>query len=105
MNTTGIAGEQIGAAGGLLAMLSAFSHLPPIDPALHRFAAGWGVRVSIHNGLTAFERWREALALDPDDVDHKQRGTLAWLTGTGTWSGVRVELVGYYDLPDTTEGT
>ncbi|MFI6849049.1 hypothetical protein OG535_21290 [Kitasatospora sp. NBC_00085] len=99
---------QIDAAGALLAILSANSTLPAPTAELRELPAHgrpwtWGVRLALHDGLDQFEQWRAALGLDPAAVDHKKSygGTLAWLIVTGERYGVPVELVSFYDLPDT----
>ncbi|MFF1909698.1 hypothetical protein [Kitasatospora sp. NPDC058218] len=97
---------QIGAAGALLAILTAHRSLPTPSPELREISAAgtwaWGVRLSLHDGLDQFEQWRDALCLSPADVNHKHSysSTLAWLIVTGTAYGVPIELVGYYDLPE-----
>ncbi|KJY38132.1 hypothetical protein [Streptomyces sp. NRRL S-495] len=105
-----LATTQVTAAGALLAILSAHRTLPTPAPELMetRLSGGdlaWGVRLSLHNGLDHFERWRAALGLPTADVDHRhsRSSTLAWLIVTGTVYGVPVELVGFYDPADTGE--
>ncbi|WP_369183654.1 hypothetical protein [Streptomyces sp. Y1] len=107
IETATTAGAQINAAGALLAILTTHADLPnpQIDLREVRVSAGvWpmGLRIALHNDISAFEQWRTALDLDPDTVDHKHSlgGTLAWLIVTGTTHSVPVELVGYYDLPE-----
>ncbi|QCX81165.1 hypothetical protein C9F11_37910 [Streptomyces sp. YIM 121038] len=53
--------------------------------------------LSIHNNLSAFEAWREALGLDPAEVKHKlQSGdTTTVLIAVGQVADATVELVGY----------
>lgn len=108
MTTIATAGTgQIDAAGALLAILTAHTTLPTPLVELRELRApglpwAWGVRITLHDGLDQFERWRAALGLDPAAVNHKHSygGTLAWLIVTGMLHGVPVELVGYYDLPE-----
>ncbi|MET9397783.1 hypothetical protein [Kitasatospora sp. NPDC002965] len=103
---TATAAGQIAAAGALLAIVHAHRALPTPSPELREISAAgtwsWGVRLSLHDGLDQFEQWRDALALDPADVNrkHSYGGNLAWLIVTGTAYGVPVELVGYYYLPE-----
>jgi len=99
--TTDTANAQVAAAGAMLAMVTAFSNLPTVNLALERFSDSWGVRLDAHEGLDTFEQWREALGVDPFDVDQDQAGTLAWLTTHVTYAGVPVKMYGYYDAPDT----
>nr|BFD92055.1 hypothetical protein KitaXyl93_34150 [Kitasatospora sp. Xyl93] len=106
--TTPAAGNQINAAGALLAILTTHHALPSPAVELREVAVSgpgcweWGVRIALHNDLAAFEQWRTALGLDPAAVDHKHRRgtTLAWLIVPGLLHGVPVELVGYYTLPE-----
>ncbi|MGH4033198.1 hypothetical protein ACQB60_30160 [Actinomycetota bacterium Odt1-20B] len=53
------------------------------------------VRLFLHNDLGAFEPWRAALGIDPEDVDFTELrdGELWTLEGHGDFAGVEVELV------------
>ncbi|MFJ6772632.1 hypothetical protein ACIQOV_16975 [Kitasatospora sp. NPDC091257] len=103
--------DQIGAASALLTILRAHADLPTPLPALHQFLklstgipwGAWGVQLSLHCGLDAFEQWREALDLDPATTDSGENGITRWLTVYGTHQGVPVEVAGFYTLPDTGE--
>ncbi|MFJ6139266.1 hypothetical protein [Kitasatospora sp. NPDC092286] len=103
--------SQIEAAGALMAILAAHTDLPETTPQLWQFLSSgtdiafgaWGVKLSLHSGLTAFEQWREALDLDPATTDHGELDTTRWLSAHGVHHGVPVELVGFYTLPDTGE--
>ncbi|MGW4894421.1 hypothetical protein ACWEQL_19435 [Kitasatospora sp. NPDC004240] len=105
---TATAGGQIRAAGTLLAILTAHAALPTPDVRLQLLDApephymAWGVNISLHDGLDQFEQWRAALGLDPAAVDSKQavHGTTAWLTVSGTHSGVPIALYGFFELPE-----
>ncbi|MCG6494902.1 hypothetical protein [Kitasatospora sp. A2-31] len=104
MTTTATPGTQINAAGALMAILTAHFDLPTPTIGLEEMRAPgrswmWGLRIALHDGLDQFEQWRAALDLDPAGVDHKRRGTLAWLTVTEECYGVPVELVGFYSVP------
>ncbi|MFF2659304.1 hypothetical protein ACFVUH_18285 [Kitasatospora sp. NPDC058032] len=98
---------QVTAAGALLAVLSAHADLPAPDAGLRQFFepdteipwGAWGVRLSLHRGLGAFEQWREALDLDPSAIDSVECGTTGWLTAHGTSHGVPIEVNGFYSLP------
>jgi hypothetical protein len=104
---TGTTQEQVSAAGALLAILTQYADLPAAQLELPRFVGDspfglvWGVRVSVHDNLSDFERWRERLGFDPAGVEQHQRGAHGWLVVKGTYAGIRVELVGFYDLPRT----
>ncbi|WP_431680140.1 hypothetical protein [Kitasatospora sp. KL5] len=101
--------DQIRAAGALMSLLTALPHLPAPNVQLEHLKVpgtpeyAWGINVSLHHGLDHFEQWRQALGLDPADVDHQHHATTAWLTVTGTHSGVPLVLHGYYrHNPDQT---
>ncbi|MFG3051372.1 hypothetical protein ACGFZP_10565 [Kitasatospora sp. NPDC048239] len=110
-NATTVTG-QLSAAGALLAILSAHADLPTPTAGLKQFFrpgtdipwGAWGVTLSLHRGLDAFEQWREALGLDPATTDTGECDTTHWLTAHGTRHGVPVEVNGFYNLPDT-DGT
>ncbi|MFF9205101.1 hypothetical protein ACF1AE_25435 [Streptomyces sp. NPDC014986] len=44
---------------------------------------------------SAFEAWRTALQIGPDDVALKEFGGDAWLSTAGVFRGVTVELTGF----------
>ncbi|MFD7829181.1 hypothetical protein [Kitasatospora sp. NPDC059803] len=104
---TNTAADQIGAAGALMAILTAHTDLPAptiqlqqfFEPATDIPVGTWGVKLSLHRSLTAFEQWREALDMDPTSIDSAEYNASRWLSVYGTRHGVPVELIGYYDLP------
>lgn len=101
------AGDLIGAAGTALALLTAHSALPAPDVAFRWVARpdgatlppGWGVRMSLHQDMPAFEQWRCALGIDPAAIESKRSGALGWLTATVTYGAGALELIGFYNLP------
>ncbi|MFB7620984.1 hypothetical protein [Kitasatospora sp. NPDC056181] len=107
MDTLHTTTSQINAAGALLAILTAHTDLPaPVAQVQQFFEPGtdlpfgaWGVKLSLHSGLTAFEQWREALDLDPATTDSGKTGTTRWLSAHGTRHGVPIEVAGFYTLP------
>ncbi|MFF0389363.1 hypothetical protein ACFYS8_11795 [Kitasatospora sp. NPDC004615] len=103
---------QTNAAGALLAMVTVFPHLPAPGLRLEILPPGkaggtyaWGVNVSIHDGLGHFEQWRAALGLDTDDVTAylDDDDLTNWLQVSGTWSGVPVQIIGYFRFADPGE--
>ncbi|MFF3557089.1 hypothetical protein ACFYXL_27180 [Streptomyces tsukubensis] len=80
---------------------SEFAHLPapcvsvtPIYPDR--------LELSFHGGgFAAFEVWRDALNLAPDDVVHhvQSDGRTGVLTVHGLFAGARIELAGYAPVP------
>ncbi|MGK4581369.1 hypothetical protein [Kitasatospora sp. HPMI-4] len=105
IETSTTASDQIGAAGTLLSILSAHRDLPAVTISLQNFRTEslWGLRIDVHDGLTTFERWREALGFDPTEVTHDQAGSLGWLKVHAAFAGVPVEMYGYYDVLDNDE--
>lgn len=51
--------------------------------------------------FAAFERWREALGIEPDAVDHRTQsgGLTAVLLASGTYGGATIELTAYAAAP------
>ncbi|MFF2626014.1 hypothetical protein ACFVUN_09620 [Kitasatospora griseola] len=106
-----LTGAQTNAAGALLAMVTAFPHLPAPGLRLEILPPGkaggtyaWGVNVSIHDGLGHFEQWRAALGLAPDTVTaHLEDDFTNWLEVSGAWSGVPVQVIGYFRFADPGE--
>ncbi|MFE7526166.1 hypothetical protein ACFU7Y_10630 [Kitasatospora sp. NPDC057542] len=106
-DTTVLAGEQVNAAGALLALLTSHPNLPAPNIRLNpmqvpgTYEWTWGLHVALHDRLDHFEQWRTALGLAPSAVDQGHRGNTAWLTVAGAYSGVPIELHGFYRLgPD-----
>ncbi|MFI8454198.1 hypothetical protein [Kitasatospora sp. NPDC085464] len=108
LDSTTTSGEQIGAAGALMAILTTHADLPAPRFELWETHAPdspsptWGLRATLHDNLAGFEQWRSALDLDPAAVKHKHNygSTLAWLVVTGTAYGAPIELAGFYTLPE-----
>ena len=82
--------DQISASQALLALLTVHPGLPLANPELQPFYDGdvvrWGLKINLHNHVSAFEPWRQALAIETADVDNKQDpdSLLAWLTADGS---------------------
>lgn len=55
--------------------------------------------------LPAFERWREALGIEPDAVEYRTQagGLTAVLLASGTYGGATVELTAYAAAPQTAD--
>ncbi|MGW2644630.1 hypothetical protein ACWC2T_06860 [Streptomyces sp. NPDC001393] len=85
----------------VLRLLAAdFGHLPapgvdlsPIYPE--------GLTLRFHEGLHAFEAWREALAVPPQKVTHRMQsdGTTRVLKASTDYAGAELHLIGYTDVP------
>ncbi|WP_435057375.1 hypothetical protein [Streptomyces sp. bgisy060] len=84
----------------LVVLDAKFSHLPapnvdfcPVYPDR--------LRLSLHDDLSAFEAWREALNIDPTAVVHRvQRGGgTRVLKVHGCFAGADVELIGFTPVP------
>ncbi|MEV0187519.1 hypothetical protein AB0I39_03140 [Kitasatospora purpeofusca] len=113
------ASTMVSAAGALMAALSAHGDLsvPRVTSeevaSAERDASGdlvlvWGQCFGFHSetSLSDFEQWRQALVVNPADVDLNTTGTFAWLTATTTYAGTPLTLVGYHaQSGTTTEGT
>jgi hypothetical protein len=103
--TTEPAAVQIGAALAALLLVNNHPHLPAPVIRFQRFsgedgAVARGVQLSLHDNLSEFEQWRQALDIDPDTVEHAESVGTGWLHVTSSYADAPVELVGYYDLPD-----
>ena len=98
-----VVGEQGRAVRALLAMTEHFPDLPSAELVVDQISDGGpsacGVVVHVHHA-GAFERWRQALALDPaaDPVVHDHPTFMA-VRLRGHFAGVPVHLVGY--LPNS----
>lgn len=59
-----------------------------------------------HDGLHAFETWREALAVPAEDVTHRVQGhgTTRVLEASAVYAGAEVHLYGYSDGPTPAGG-
>ncbi|MEV0187181.1 hypothetical protein AB0I39_01430 [Kitasatospora purpeofusca] len=113
------ASTLVNAAGALMAALTAHADLPAPRVTTGRAVTTerdpddapvyvWGLTFGLHSAtaLGDFEQWRQALGIDPADVDHDAMGTTAWLRADTTYAGVPLTLLGYYTpTGTTTEGT
>jgi hypothetical protein len=54
-----------------------------------------------HDGFHAFEAWREALGVPPEDVSHSVQGggTTRVLKASTDYAGASIHLRGYADIP------
>ncbi|WP_052390778.1 hypothetical protein [Streptomyces sp. NRRL B-24484] len=106
--STRTAEDQINAARVLVTMAAAFRHLPAPAPRLERLPKStdstvftWGVTLAVHDHLGYFELWREALGLDPAAVRASlEEDYTNWLEVSGVWSGVPVQVIGYFRFQD-----
>ncbi|MFE0460500.1 hypothetical protein ACFW1A_14770 [Kitasatospora sp. NPDC058965] len=109
--TAQTAADQINAAGAAMALLTRHSGLPAptLDLALMYSPEDdrevWGLRLGIHWGLSGFEKWRQALDIDPDTIADRTSGQLYTLRAETRFAGVRVELTGFHTLPDDDTST
>ncbi|MGD3106272.1 hypothetical protein [Streptomyces sp. YGL11-2] len=90
----------------VLRLLAAdFGHLPAPNVDLsHIYPERLTLR--FHEGLHAFEAWREALAVPPEKVTHDVQGdgTTRVLTAWTDYAGAHVHLHGYTDVPTADGG-
>jgi hypothetical protein len=91
-----ILAEQLTAIEALAVIGRTFAHLPGVDVNLSPITPG-ELTLSIHDDLDGFERWRSALGIAAEDVDHYQRPGRSHMTlkGRTTFARAAVELVGY----------
>jgi hypothetical protein len=85
----------------VLRLLAAdFGQLPAPDVDLSRIYPE-RLTLRFHEGLHAFEAWREALAVPPEKVTHKVQGdgTTRVLKATTDYAGAELHLHGYTDVP------
>ncbi|MFC7219935.1 hypothetical protein ACFQLX_17450 [Streptomyces polyrhachis] len=90
----------------VLRLLAAdFGHLPAPDIDLSRIYPD-RLTLRFHEGLNAFEAWREALAVPPEKVTHGVQGDgmTRVLKATTDYAGAVVHLHGYTDVPATHGG-
>lgn len=88
--------EQRVALDALAQLSAAFGHLPGAHIGLNTIFPN-RVDISLHDGLNAFEAWREALGIAAEDVQIQQRKTAMNLKAVTTFAGATVELIGYAD--------
>ncbi|MFG2962298.1 hypothetical protein ACGFZS_03340 [Streptomyces sp. NPDC048288] len=90
----------------VLRLLAAdFGHLPAPDVDLTRIYPD-RLTLRFHEGLHAFEAWREALAIPPEKVTHGVQvgGFTRVLKATTDYAGAEVHLHGYTDVADAHGG-
>ncbi|MGW3955154.1 hypothetical protein ACWEKM_30410 [Streptomyces sp. NPDC004752] len=77
-----------------------FGHLPAPDVDLSRIYPDRLI-LRFHEGLYAFEAWREALDVPPEQVLHQVQGdgTTRVLRASTRCAGAEVHLQGYADVP------
>ncbi|MER6088506.1 hypothetical protein [Streptomyces bluensis] len=82
-----------------------FGHLPAPDVDLSGIYPE-RLTLRFHEGLRAFEAWREALAVPPERVTHTTQGvgTTRVLKASTDYAGAQVHLYGYADVPATDGG-
>ncbi|MFE5871679.1 hypothetical protein ACFQ6V_23945 [Streptomyces roseifaciens] len=63
------------------------------------------LELSFHDGLAAFEVWREALGLASEAVSYREQsaGSTRVLHAEGDYAGARVRLTGYAKIPGAGE--
>lgn len=88
-------------------MAEVFGYLPVTDVSVQTIYRdgqfGPAVVISVHDGLTDFEAWREALGIDTDDVKLSLLASAAALRAEAQWCGTWIEVHGYGPLPLTPE--
>ncbi|MFF4549236.1 hypothetical protein ACFY1J_34220 [Streptomyces sp. NPDC001406] len=85
----------------VLRLLAAdFGHLPAPDVDLSRIYPEQ-LTLRFHEGLHAFEAWREALAVPPEKVAHRVQsdGMTRVLKASTDYAGAELHLIGYTDVP------
>jgi hypothetical protein len=90
--------QQRTALAALTYMSGAFGHLPGAHFALSTIYPDQ-VDISLHDGASDFEVWREALGIPTDAVQLKGREA-PHLKATAAFAGATVELIAYtVDIP------
>ncbi|MEU8988665.1 hypothetical protein AB0C98_19815 [Streptomyces sp. NPDC048558] len=93
--------DELAAPLRVLRLLAAdFGHLPAPDVDLSRIYPE-RLTLRFHEGLHAFEAWREALAVPPEKVTHGVQldGITRVLKASTDYAGAEVHLHGYSDGP------
>jgi hypothetical protein len=102
MMTHTLAGQQVTAAGALLALVTRFADLPAAEFEIGSDPYRADLMIHVHNDPPGFEQWREALDLDPQTANLNERNDFQSLSITARRYGARVRLVGYLPAPPTT---
>lgn len=98
--------DELAAPLRVLRLLAAdFGHLPAPDVGVSRIYPERLI-LRFHEGLHAFEAWREALAVPPERVTHavQGEGTTRVLKASTDYAGAQVHLHGYTDVPTADGG-
>lgn len=76
-----------------------FGHLPAPDVAVSTVFPDQ-LALTFHNNLTAFEAWRDALGIRPDDVVYREQssGRTRVLLASADYAGATLELTGFGDV-------
>ncbi|QWQ42162.1 hypothetical protein KME66_14935 [Streptomyces sp. YPW6] len=84
----------------LASLMDRFPDLPAVDVHVSTVFPDQ-VELSAHSGLAAFEAWREALGIEPGAVVHRVQsgGTTRVLDAQTVFTGIRLRLVGYAEIP------
>ncbi|GHD89715.1 MULTISPECIES: hypothetical protein [Streptomyces] len=82
-----------------------FGHLPAPDVDLSGIYPE-RLTLRFHEGLHAFEAWREALAVAPEKVAHGVQGDgmTRVLKASADYAGAELHLIGYSDMPGSDGG-
>jgi hypothetical protein len=97
---------QLTALEALAVIGRTFAHLPGADLQISPVYPDVLV-ISLHDNLDGFERWRAALGIAADDIDHCQRPGRAHMTlkAHATFARITVQLVGYAPALESIGGT
>lgn len=82
-----------------------FAHLPAADLVVSTIDPDL-LDLSFHDGLDAFEAWREVLGISPETVSYREQsvGSTRVLQVETGYAGARVRLTGYADIPPRSRG-
>lgn len=98
--------EQTAAVKALVEILAAFPHLPAAELGVRLVCtpghAAPGLRINLYDAPAAFERWREALNVDPARLNLVALPSCHVIRGHGEFAGVPLQLLGYLTLLDPT---
>lgn len=92
--------QQRLALGALAQLSAAFGHLPGAHFSLNTIFPDQ-VDISLHDGVTAFEPWREALGIPSESVQFNGDGKAMHLKAITTFAGATVELIGFIEAVPT----